>query len=103
MYVITPHNNIIDDVTQERNLRGYIDDLEPIIEQNARAKRIMEDKDRGRPGHYWGRDLVIEGSVPMAAFHLAPFEFDGDPDWWKDDARFQEYMKRHPSYNWLKR
>lgn len=82
-------------------MRGFIDDLEPIIENNDRYRDIMAVKDSGRPGHYYGRDVVLEGSMPMSLFLLACQEFGGDEKWFEDDRKFQAFMKRHPEYDWL--
>lgn len=103
MYILTNHNAKIAEWTSAQNLRGLVADLDAIIETNKRAKQVMEEKDSGRPGHYYGRDIVIEGEMPVAVFHAAALEFDGDADWWKDDTKFQSFMVRHPEYNWLKR
>jgi hypothetical protein len=101
MYVVTNHNTQIAEWTEARNLRGTISDLETIIENNEIYRRFLAEKDSGRPGHYYGRDVVLEGSMPMAGFLVAALEFGGDEDWYKDDAKFQDFMKRHPEYDWL--
>lgn len=89
------------EMTEARHLRGVIDDVEQIAERNARVRKALAEKDSGRPGHYYGKDIVLEGSIPMAAFVVAAQEFDGDPEWWRDDAKFQKYMQNHPEWNWL--
>ena len=91
------------EMLEPRNLRGTIDDLEDIIADNEIYRAIMDEKAVGKPGHYYGKDMVIEGAMPMAAFMLTPLEFGGDQDWWKDDRKFQDYMKRNPAYSWLNR
>jgi hypothetical protein len=101
MYFVTNHNRKIAEWTAPGELEGLIDDLEPQLERNMLARKIMAEKDSGRPGHYYGRSMVIEGEIPAAAFAVAAAEFGGDPDWWKDDAKFQDYLKRHPDYSWL--
>jgi hypothetical protein len=87
---------------ESRNLREQIPDIDKVIEQNQRAKRIIFEQNVGRPGPYYGRDVVIEGAVPVAKFYAAQLEFGGDIDWWKDDRKFQAYMRRNPECNWLK-
>lgn len=101
MYVVTNHNVKLAEWSEARHIRGFIDDLEPIIENNARYRDIMSIKDAGRPGHYYGRDVVLEGAMPISMFLLASQEFGGDDDWFKDDAKFQSFMQRHPEYSWL--
>ena len=90
-------------VGEARNLRGIVDNIEQTVERNKAAQEFMETGNAGRPGHYYGRDVVIEGAVPEVAFYTAPNEFAGDIDWFKDDRKFQQYMRDHPEYNWLKR
>jgi hypothetical protein len=85
---------------EPHNLRGVVDDLDQIMEQNKTYKKIMAEKAVGRPGHYYGRDVIIEGAMPMAAFIAAPAQFGGDQNWWKNDRTFQGYMKTHPGYSW---
>jgi hypothetical protein len=102
MYVLTKHNKKLAEWMEPQNLRGTIGDVEKIVENNKVYKRRTAEMAVGRPGHYFGRDVVLEGAMPIAAFIAAPAQFGGDQDWWKDDATFQEYMKRHPAYNWLK-
>lgn len=82
-------------------LRGAVDDLEQIVAKNDIMRQRIAEKDVGKPGHYFGRDMMIEGNMPMAAFMLAPYEFGGDQNWWRDDTKFQAYMKRHPAYSYL--
>ncbi len=101
MYFVNKHNAKIAEWSDPSQLRGLISDLDPIMQKNELARQIMADKDSGRPGHYYGRNMVIEGEVPAAAFAIAAEEFGGDPDWWKDDDKFQAYMRRHPGYSWL--
>lgn len=101
MYVVYENDRAASEVLEPRNMRGVIGDLEAIIEFNAKARDIMTEKDRGRPGHYYGRDIVIEGSVPVALHHAAAIEYGGDPDWWKDDRLFADFMKRNPMFSWL--
>jgi hypothetical protein len=84
------------------NFIGVIDDIERIAENNRIYKRVMAEKKVGRPGHYYGRDIVIEGSMPVALFIAAAQEFGADPDWWKDDRKFDDYMTRHPEWDWRK-
>lgn len=122
MYVITKRHEIIDldaypneqhlvfnnqeqvhEMLEPTNLRGFIGDIGQIAEQNARMKQIIEEKDAGQPGHYYGRDVMLEGAMPIAHFMLAPMEYGGDTDWYKDDRKFQDFMKRRPVYNWLDR
>lgn len=88
------------ELTEARHLRGVIDDIDLIVAQNAVYRKVMAEKAAGRPGHYYGRDIVMEGAIPMGAFIVAAQEFDSDPDWWKEDSKFQAYMKRHPEYSW---
>lgn len=102
MYIVEKHNVKSAEWLETRNMRGIIDDVERIVENNEIYKKVMYEKDIGRPGHYWGRDVVIEGAMPMAMFIAASQEFGADPDWWQDDRKFQDYMKRHPEFNWLK-
>lgn len=102
MYVVNSYNKDFD-VLEARNLRGQVDDLDQIIDRNLFYKQAIDEKDSGKPGHYYGRDAMIEGSMPMAAFLLVPHEFGGDTEWYKDDKKFQDYMKRNPIYNWLRR
>lgn len=101
MYVVTKHNAKIAEWSEARNFRGIIDDLDAIVEQNKAYRRVMAEQAVGRPGHYYGRDVVIEGALPAAMFVAAAAEYGGDPDWYTDDAKFQDYMKRHPEYSWL--
>jgi len=101
MYLVTKHNTKIAEWSEERHLRGTIDDLGQIIKNNEVYRDYIASKDTGKPGHYYGRDVMLEGSMPAAAFILAEQEFGGDPDWFKDDRKFQDFMKRHPAYNWL--
>ncbi len=105
MYVIAANdlNAPFAETLEARNLRGAIDDLGLIVDNNLKMKQLIEEKDAGKPGHYYGRDMMIEGSMPMAAFLMAKFEYGGDDDWYKDDRKFQDYMKRNPIYNWLRR
>ena len=91
----------IAELTEARHLRGIVDDVDIIVEQNKLYKQVMAEKAIGRPGHYYGRDIVLEGSLPIAAFIAAAQEFDGDAEWWRDDAKFQKYMKTHSEYSWL--
>jgi len=88
---------------EARNLRGAISDIEGTVEENKVWQQIIEDRDSGKPGHYYNRDCMLEGQMPMAAFLLTPLEYGDNPDWWRDDKTFQGYMSRHPEYNWLKR
>ena len=101
MYTVTKHAERIAEWSQAEALRPFISDLDPILERNAMGRRIMAEKAVGRPGHYYGRSIVIEGEIPAAAFAVAAAEFDNDPDWWKSDTKFQAYLKRHPEYSWL--
>lgn len=101
MYLVTNHNSKIAEWSEVQNLRGFIDDLDPIVRHNQVYRKYLAERDSGRPGHYYGRDVVIEGAMPAAAFFLAPLEFGGDEDWFKDDAKFQSYMARHPNYDWF--
>jgi hypothetical protein len=101
MIFTTKRDRDVAEWTEARHLRGIVDDLEPLIEKVEVTKGFILDKDSGRPGHYWGRDIMIEGQLPAAAFHLAALEFGGDPDWYQDDAKFQAYMKRHPEYSYF--
>lgn len=101
MYIITKGDKPFDDVMGAEALRGFVDDIEPIMERNKMAKAIMEEKDRGRPGHYYGRDVVIEASVPLAVGLMAAREFGDDPLWYRDDNKFQDFMRRHSEYSWL--
>lgn len=84
------------------NLREALPGLDASIERNRLMKKIVAEKDSGKPGHYYGRDIMIEGEVPLAVFLAAALEFDGDPDWFKDDKKFQDYMSRHrETYSWF--
>lgn len=85
---------------RSENFVGVIDDLETIVEHNQIYKQVMREKNVGKPGYYWGRDVVIEGSMPMALFVAAAQEFDQDPDWFMSDAKFDSYMSRHPEFDW---
>src|SRR6266446_486732 len=87
------------EVLAPENLRGIVDDIEDIAEMNQRWKRIAEENDSGRPGHYWGKDVMLEGQMPMAAFLLAPLEYGDNVDWWRDDKLFNDFMNRNPIYN----
>jgi hypothetical protein len=77
--------------------------IEQVVQQNLVMKQIIEEVDSGKPGHYHGRDIMLEGAMPAAHFFLAPLEYGGDTDWWRDDAKFQDMMKRNSIYNWLVR
>ena len=88
---------------EPRNLRGVVDDIDQIMEQNQQYKERMEALDSGRPGHYWGKDIVIEAAMPLASFLVTHLEYDGDPDWYQDDRKFQDFLKRNPGYSWLRR
>lgn len=101
MYFIEKHRDKIAEWSQPENLRGFISNLDAQMDRNSIARKIMAEKDSGRPGHYYGRNIVIEGEIPAAAFAVAPNEFDGDTEWWKDNIKFEAYMRRHPSYSWL--
>ena len=101
MFIKTTHNEKIAQWMNDADMRQLIPDMVQIEEKNAAAREIMTQKDSGRPGHYYGRSAVIEGEMPVAMFHAAALEYGGDPDWWKDDKKFQDYMKRHPSFSWL--
>ena len=101
MYTVTKHSEKIAEWSQADALHPFIDDMDEQMERNALARKIMAEKDSGRPGHYYGRSIVIEGEIPAAAFAVAPAEFGGDPDWWKSDTKFQAFMKKHPEYSWL--
>lgn len=103
MYVVENHNKQIAEALAPENLRGTIDDLPQIMRNNEVYREVMDAKDAGRPGHYWGRDMVIEGAMPMAAFLMTKHEFGGDEDWYRDDRKFQDFMKRNPGYSWLNR
>lgn len=83
----------------DADMREVLPDMTAIEEENARYRKIMAAKAVGRPGHYYGRDIVIEAQMPVAMMHAAALEFGGDPDWWKDDRKFQDYLKRHPSFS----
>jgi hypothetical protein len=83
------------------NLRGVLD-IEHTAEENQTYKRHLDAKDSGKPGHYWGRDIMIEGQMPMAAFLMVPLEYGDDQYWFKDDRLFEDFMKRRPIYDWRK-
>ena len=105
MYVVVAkdRNLVAAEALEARNLRGLVDDVEAIVEGNQKLKQVIEEKDRGKPGHYYGRDMMLEARMPMVSFLLVPYEFGGDKDWFKDDRKFQEYMKRNPEYSLLHR
>jgi len=86
-----------------QNLRAAMGDhLDQLAEKNDTMRQIIAEKDVGKPGHYWERDIMIEGEMPLAVFMLTHLEFKGDPDWYKDDGKFQEFMKRNPIYSYLR-
>jgi hypothetical protein len=101
MYVIVPHSRLINDAFKAENLRGVVDNIDTIVESNKICREIVKQRDRGKPGHYWGRDIMLEGAIPEVVFYLTPAEYDNDPTWWKDDKKFQDFMRRHPEYSWL--
>jgi monomeric isocitrate dehydrogenase len=100
-YKTTRSDSTLAEWMNDADMREVLPDMAAIEAQNAVYRDIMVEKDRGRPGHYFGRDVVIEAQMPAAMLHAAALEFGGDPDWWKDDAKFQDYMKRHPSFSLL--
>ena len=81
-------------------LGGSISDLQPILDNNAIYRDVLASKNSGRPGFYYGRDVVIEGSLPTSLFILAAEEFGGDDEWYRDDKKFDSFMKRHPEWDW---
>jgi hypothetical protein len=89
------------EVLEPGNLRGLLN-IEHTAEENQTYKRHLDAKDSGKPGHYWGRDIMIEGQMPMAAFLMTPLEYGDDTDWFKDDKKFEDFMKRRPIYDWRK-
>ena len=89
------------EVLEPGNLRGVLN-IEQTAEENKVYKRHLDDKDAGKPGHYWGRDIMIEGAMPMAAFLMTPLEYGDDQDWFKDDKKFEDFMRRRPIYDWRK-
>lgn len=102
MYVITKGEKPFD-ALMDGELTRNDPDTRAIAVGNQLAKQIMEEKDSGRPGHYYGRDIVIEGQMPASLFLMAAREFEDDPTWYTDDKKFQDFMARHPKWNWLKR
>lgn len=103
MYIVENHNKKLGEMLAPENLVGVIDDLPQIMRNNQVYREVMDAKKVGRPGHYYGRDAVIEGAMPIAAFIMAEHEFGGDPHWYQDDKKFQDFMKRNPGYSWLNR
>jgi hypothetical protein len=102
MFIVTKNlQKVTAEVSEPQTLRHIVDDITPILERNQVTKEFIAEKDSGRPGHYWKRDIMLEGCMPAAAFHMAALEFDGDPDWYTDDKKFQDYMKRHPRYSYF--
>jgi hypothetical protein len=102
MYVTIGHDRKISEWLEPQNLQGGpLKDLDIIMKQNEVYRQVMARKDSGRPGHYYGRDVVIEGAVPIAAFLAAAIAYGGDQKWWRDDKKFQDFMKSHPGYSWL--
>ncbi len=81
-------------------LGGAISDLNQIISNNEIYRDVLASKNSGRPGFYYGRDVVIEGSMPMTIFLLGCEEYGGDDEWYRDDKKFNDFMKRHPRWDW---
>src|SRR3972149_1034909 len=102
-FIISKGSKPCDDVMSPQTLRGFVSDVDRIMEKNQSAKQIMEEKDSGRPGHYYGRDVVLEGAVPLAVHLMAAREFGDDISWFQDDRKFQDFMVRHPEYSYLRR
>lgn len=119
MYILTSHANDPDqehvqwspglsttsarEMLDGSDIRHVINDYDQIARNNQVYKQVMAEKAIGRPGHYYGRDVVLEGSMPVALFIAAAQEFGADPDWWKDDKKFDNYMLRHPEWDWRKK
>jgi len=91
------------ELLEPQNLRGAVESMDRLMEQNKLHQEIVETVDSGKPGHYWGRDIMLEGAMPFAHFMVAALEYGGDPNWFKDDKNFQDFLKRNPGYSWLHR
>lgn len=81
-------------------LEGADSEMFGVIEQNKRYRQYIAELDRGKPGHYYGREVMFEGSIPTVAFYMAAEEFGGDENWYQNDQQFEDYMKRHPYWDW---
>jgi hypothetical protein len=95
-------SQIAREMLEPGNLRGIVD-IEHTAEENQTYKRHLDDKDSGKPGHYWNRDIMIEGQMPVAAFLMTPLEYGDNELWYKDDKQFDDFMSRRPIYDWRKR
>lgn len=100
--VISKHNREVAEWQESDEFVQAVSDYLPIVAQNQVYKRIMAEKKVGRPGHYYGRDMIIEGAMPLAKFAMVPQEYGGNMDWWRDDKLFDDYMSRNKQWDWRK-